>query len=77
MRAVLLLPALWLGGCTNGVVNVDPPNQRCMRSPQSLTTLKPGDDLVEAYAELQGAYKHETNKQRCLQRWTKTVLGTK
>jgi hypothetical protein len=45
-----------------------------MVPPRPLQPLKAGDDLVHKHAELRRQYSTETDRQRRLQRYVKTIL---
>jgi hypothetical protein len=68
--------ALSLAGCAGTVApsQLESPAKALMVSPKPLETLKAGDDLVQKHADLRRQYASETDKQRRLQRWVKTVL---
>lgn len=76
---LLCLCVLALSGCANSVSpsGLEPPAKVLMVPPRSLPALKAGDDLVHKHAELRRMYSSETDRQRRLQRWVKTVLQKK
>ena len=77
MRTPFVLLCLCvLTGCA-GTINptqLEPPAAVLMVPPKQLPALKAGDDLVHEHARLRRMYSSETDKQRRLQKWVKTVL---
>jgi hypothetical protein len=78
-KAFVLLCLCVLTGCANTISpsQLEPPAKILMVSPRPLQPLKAGDDLVVKHAELRRMYSSETDRQRRLQKWVKTVLPTK
>jgi hypothetical protein len=75
MRLWILAVPVMLMGCETPAEVFKGPPKRCMQEPAALPMLKPGDDLVVGYAGLQSQYNAEVSKEKCLQRWTRTVLN--
>jgi hypothetical protein len=80
MRTPFVLLCLCvLPGCA-GTINptqLEPPAAILMKPPANLPALKAGDDLVHEHARLRRMYSSETDRQRRLQKWAKTVLQKK
>lgn len=71
--------AVMIAGCSGTVSpsQLEPPAAILLKPPAKMPELKAGDDLVQRHAELRRLYSTETDKQRRLQRWVKTVLQKK
>ena len=75
MRIVLTgALALLLAGCATGK-GTEPPPPRCMLAPKPLGDIKPGEDIIAKHAELRRDYGKETSKLRCMQAYSKALLG--
>ena len=66
--------ALLLAGCAPGKPT-EPPPARCMLAPKPLGDIKPGEDIIAKHAELRRDYGKETGKLRCMQGYSKALLG--
>ena len=72
----VLLCLCTLAGCAGTVApsQLEPPAAVLLKPPAKLPELKAGDDLVVKHADLRRQYATETDKQRRLQRYVKTIL---
>jgi hypothetical protein len=75
-KAFVLMCLCVLAGCATSPApsQLEPPAKALMIPPKPLGALKAGDDLVHKHAELRRMYSSETDRQRRLQKWVKTVL---
>ena len=75
MRIVLTgALALLLAGCASSK-GTEPPPPRCMLAPKPLGDIKPGEDIIAKHAELRRDYGKESGKLRCMQSYSKALLG--
>jgi hypothetical protein len=63
-----------LAGCAT-VPGTEPPPARCMVSPKPLGDVKEGDDIIQKHAELRRDYGREAGKLRCMQGYSRALLG--
>lgn len=73
----VLCCALSLAGCagTLSPSQLEPPAAALMKPPAKMPEIKAGDDLVQHHATLRRLYATETDKQRRLQKYIKTILA--
>jgi hypothetical protein len=77
MRTAFVLVCLCvLTGCGTVIPSqLEPPAKALMVPPAKLPDIKTGDDLVQKHADLRRLYATETDKQRRLQKYVRTLIG--
>jgi hypothetical protein len=70
---VILATAFALAGCASGVGGLAPPAPRLMTSPEPLPKNVPGEDLIQAHAELKRDYSQCSGRLKGLQRYVRTA----
>ena len=74
--ALIALLGLITAGCAGGIPT-EPPAAWMMAKPKPLADVKPGDDIVEKYAELRRDAGKDKSQIRGLQAYVRTVVKSK
>lgn len=72
-HALMAFAALLLAGCAGGSPT-EPPASWMMAKPRPLSDVKPGDDIVQTYAELRRDSGKDKSQIRGLQSYVRTIL---